>query len=331
KIAELKQAAEENGERVSAAVEGTKVAFRDMGTAIANDVKGVIASIKGQTNAMAKGKKSTDDTTESFVDLGISASDAGDSVSYLNTNLDETEETTRSVTDIIDEMQAKLQQLNDEYVVFGDEIDINSRKAGIYKNAIVELIKEFGPNHEKVQELVEVYKELTKEEEKVIESTFDIAEALTEMEKRLDIVENKSVAFGDSFDKNSEKARVLRNTISTLIENGIDPTSEKVRELVERYNELTETSEKVKESTFSLEDAMKNYNVQLDILRNKNKVFGDSFDFAKEKADLLKSTINKLIENGVNPAAPEIAKLKAELDNLNISMKNIDTQTVTST
>src|SRR5690554_1468903 len=136
KIAELKEAAEENGKRVSVAIEGTKVAFRDMGTAIANDVKGVIASIKGQTKAMAKGKKSTDDTTESFVDLGISASNTGDSVSYLNTNLDETEETTRSVTDIIDEMQAKLQQLNDEYVVFGDEIDINSRKAGIYKNAI---------------------------------------------------------------------------------------------------------------------------------------------------------------------------------------------------
>ncbi|HUM44177.1 MAG TPA: hypothetical protein PKI14_14640, partial [Fervidobacterium sp.] len=52
KIAELKEAAEENGKRVSMAIEGTKVAFRDMGTAIANDVKGVIASIKGQTKAI---------------------------------------------------------------------------------------------------------------------------------------------------------------------------------------------------------------------------------------------------------------------------------------
>ena len=52
KIAELKEAAEENGKRVSMAIEGTKVAFRDMGTAIANDVKGVIASIKGQTKVI---------------------------------------------------------------------------------------------------------------------------------------------------------------------------------------------------------------------------------------------------------------------------------------
>ena len=34
KIAELKQAAEENRERVSAAVEGTKVAFSDLGNAV---------------------------------------------------------------------------------------------------------------------------------------------------------------------------------------------------------------------------------------------------------------------------------------------------------
>src|SRR5690554_2552898 len=52
KIAELKQAAEENGERVSAAVEGTKVAFSDLGNAVKEDIQGVINAIKGQTKAI---------------------------------------------------------------------------------------------------------------------------------------------------------------------------------------------------------------------------------------------------------------------------------------
>lgn len=52
KIAELKQAAEENGERVSAAVEGTKLAFSDLGNAVKEDIQGVINAIKGQTKAI---------------------------------------------------------------------------------------------------------------------------------------------------------------------------------------------------------------------------------------------------------------------------------------
>ena len=52
RIAELQQKLEENSERIQVALEGTKVAFGDLGTKIADDVKGVISAITGQTDAI---------------------------------------------------------------------------------------------------------------------------------------------------------------------------------------------------------------------------------------------------------------------------------------
>gem|GEM_PF-3837528 len=65
KIAELKKAAEENGKRVSAAVEGTKVAFSDLGNAVKEDIQGVIGAITGQTKTIEEEQiKQTEITVE---------------------------------------------------------------------------------------------------------------------------------------------------------------------------------------------------------------------------------------------------------------------------
>jgi len=52
RVAELQQALEENSKRIQVALEGTKVAFGDLGTKVADDVKGVISAITGQTAAI---------------------------------------------------------------------------------------------------------------------------------------------------------------------------------------------------------------------------------------------------------------------------------------
>ena len=53
KLEELRQSAESNSERIATAIDGTKVAFSDLGTKIADDVKGVIGSITGMTSRTA--------------------------------------------------------------------------------------------------------------------------------------------------------------------------------------------------------------------------------------------------------------------------------------
>lgn len=52
------------------------------------------------------------------------------------------------------------------------------------------------------------------------------------------------------------------------------------------------------EDTFGIEDIRENYNAALEELKRKNKVYGESFDFAEAKADLLKQTIDEIIALG---------------------------------
>lgn len=54
RVTELQQALEENSKRMQVALEGTKVAFGDLGTKVADDVKGVISAITGQTAAIER-------------------------------------------------------------------------------------------------------------------------------------------------------------------------------------------------------------------------------------------------------------------------------------
>lgn len=64
KIAELRKSAEENSARISTAVEDTKVAFSDFGTKIADDVKGVVASITGMTTETAEAMEEQTEVVE---------------------------------------------------------------------------------------------------------------------------------------------------------------------------------------------------------------------------------------------------------------------------
>lgn len=65
KIEKLKKSAEENSKNISVALEGTKVAFGDLGTAVKNDVMGVVNALKGSTQEIeAEEQKQTEVVTE---------------------------------------------------------------------------------------------------------------------------------------------------------------------------------------------------------------------------------------------------------------------------
>ncbi|MCF8012679.1 MAG: hypothetical protein K9L56_15530 [Clostridiales bacterium] len=66
KIKELKKSAEKNGKKLATAVDGTKVAFGDMGKAVKKDIAGVIGAVTGQTETVeAESKKQSEVVEES--------------------------------------------------------------------------------------------------------------------------------------------------------------------------------------------------------------------------------------------------------------------------
>ena len=54
RLAELEKAAEENAKTIEMSTEGTKAAFRNLGQAVADDVKGLISAFQGQTEAITE-------------------------------------------------------------------------------------------------------------------------------------------------------------------------------------------------------------------------------------------------------------------------------------
>lgn len=99
KIEELKKAAEANSKNIATAVEGTKVAFSDLGTAVKEDIQGVVNAITGQTKTIEEEqKKQTDVTTEEN-----------------EKRTDTTKENEKAQTDTVDEEAKKRAKLREEY------------------------------------------------------------------------------------------------------------------------------------------------------------------------------------------------------------------------
>ena len=110
KIAELKEAAEENGKRVSVAIEGTKVAFRDMGTAIAKDVKGIISTIRGQTGVI-------EEETAEQVDIVEEGQEQQSAITFdaNQYRVEITQEAEQEQTEIVAEEAEKRVQLREQF------------------------------------------------------------------------------------------------------------------------------------------------------------------------------------------------------------------------
>ena len=70
---------------------------------------------------------------------------------------------------------------------------------------------------------------------------------------------------------------------------------------------------------FDLKESMDEYAASFDTIDEKAKVFGqmnEEFDANAEKASLIKSQINTLIDNGISPASEEIQNLIEQFNNL---------------
>ena len=99
----------------------------------------------------------------------------------------------------------------------------------------------------------------------------------------------------------------------------VDDLTKTVEENTEADKENSEGKEESKKKVFDLAKSMEQFKSSFEGIDEKAEVFGkmgEDFDAAAEKANLIKSQINTLIDNGVDPASTEIQNLVDQFKNL---------------
>ena len=173
------------------------------------------------------------------------------------------------------------------------------------------------------------------------------AELSEKEQARIDILNNTnsaiasaeqySLALGDSYDLNSQKASILESAIKSLIDSGLNAESEEVKNLKAQLLALTPATEEVVvaveavteaivENTNVIPDAQKAFNDYKTVIDNLRaslkqaeefeKLYGDQFDLNAEKASILKGAIDSLIKLGFNASSTAVQELVTQLEAL---------------
>lgn len=129
-----------------------------------------------------------------------------------------------------------------------------------------------------------------------------VTEALQNYKKELAGVTNMQKVFGDAYDASAAKLNLFRNTLETLVKEGMSPNNKTIQELQNNIKTLTL-------ETVTSEDALKR-------MADQEAVFGDAFDETGAKIDLFKQGLKLLLENGFKPTDEAVVKLKNQLDSL---------------
>ena len=135
-------------------------------------------------------------------------------------------------------------------------------------------------------------------------------------------VANGSVKTGKEVKNISTKIKKQKENTDELVEGTMDLDA-----VLEGYNNTLDENSTIDnigdngeaEKVFDLKESMEEYATAFDAIDEKAKVFGqmnEEFDANAEKASLIKSQINTLIDNGISPASEEIQNLIEQFNNL---------------
>lgn len=188
-----------------------------------------------------------------------------------------------------DEIREKYAILEQQII---DKYDQKEKEAAEKLQNELALIRTKGKEKE-LEQLEQWYAE---EQEKA-EGNEEALTALKKLydEKKLDIEEEYAEKEQKLQDEIMENKFVL-NQIS------LQEYKEYLQERLKDYKEYTDEYAKLQEKIDNLEvtpvEVESEYTEQLEILKQKNEAFGDSFDFIAEKTKLVKDTLNRLIETG---------------------------------
>jgi len=190
-----------------------------------------------------------------------------------------------ALDEIREKYKIKRQQVRDKY----DEIE--KQAAEKLQNELA-LIRTQGK--EKELEKLEQWFEDEQEKAKGNEEALTALKKLYK-EKRQDIEEEYAGKEQELQDERMENKFAL-NQIS------LQQYKEYLQERLKDYEEYTDEWLKLKEKIDNLEvtpvEVESEYTEELELLKQKNEAFGDSFDFVAEKTKLVKDTLDRLIETG---------------------------------
>lgn len=141
------------------------------------------------------------------------------------------------------------------------------------------------------------------------ESVRTVTDVLNDLRNGLDRAARMEEAFGDQFNLNEEKARLFREAIEDLIALGLDPQDERLKSLIEKYQQLGNEM-----AAMTRQGIIAEMNQQLAQAAEKEQLLGDAFNLNAEKARIFSSTIDRLIAAGVSADDPLLKTLKQKLE-----------------
>ena len=135
-------------------------------------------------------------------------------------------------------------------------------------------------------------------------------------------VSNGSVDTGDEVKSITKQIKEQKESTDELVEGTMDLDA-----VLDGYNSTLAENSTIDnvgdngeaKKVFDLKESMDEYAASFDTIDEKAKVFGqmnEEFDANAEKASLIKSQINTLIDNGISPASEEIQNLIEQFNNL---------------
>lgn len=128
------------------------------------------------------------------------------------------------------------------------------------------------------------------------------------------IMENKAIVFGESYNLLTEKQDLLKDSIETLIEKGFDPLGNEVQYVKGLLDSLGTVE--IAPNTLTFEEVQKRIADNFGLMENRALAFGEAYNIIGEKQNFLKEQINDLIDNGFDPMGAEIQSLVEQMNSL---------------
>jgi hypothetical protein len=127
-------------------------------------------------------------------------------------------------------------------------------------------------------------------------------------EKRQKIIDNANTAvatavdyaeaLGDAFDLNAEKTSIYTGAIKALIDSGLDPAEERVKELIDKLPDLASTTDDTTTKIKTLAEVTSDYSESLKTIDARLEVTSDKQAHASAMVNLLESSLVDLMLAG---------------------------------
>lgn len=100
------------------------------------------------------------------------------------------------------------------------------------------------------------WKKINDETQSYLKTQRDLDKIVTDVTKSIEDMDKQARYWGDTTDTTARKQTELKEAINRLIAEGVDPSSERVTGLRQKYDELAASQQTAAEKTFGLKDAM---------------------------------------------------------------------------